>query len=233
VRHAQSTNNALGDSAKERHHDSPLTELGLKQAERVAKHLAVITSREAVAANGHVPKGQSAFTHLFCSPMTRAMQTAQPIAEALGLTPEIWVDIHEEGGVYLDQDDGSIVGYPGKNRAEIGQEFPGYALPDEITDKGWWDANRGHESETDSQARAVRVARRLWELSRTEDSILIVSHGTFLDMTLKVLFGMQPTRNLYFLHNNTAITRLSFREDGSLIVFYINRVDHLPAAMMT
>src|SRR5689334_12997512 len=112
VRHAQSTNNALGDSLNGRHHDAPLTDLGLRQAELLAKHLAALPRAETLSTNGYAQSGLWPFTHLYCSPMTRAMQTTRPIAQSLGLTPEIWVDFHEDGGVVLDLDNGGHMAFP-------------------------------------------------------------------------------------------------------------------------
>ena len=83
---------------------------------------------------------------LFCSAMHRSLQTAKPVSAALGLDPEVWVDIHESGGIFLNHyDERGIVGYPGMTREEIAEEFPNYLLPEEITDHGWWDVRNGME----------------------------------------------------------------------------------------
>ena len=76
--------------------------------------------------------------------MHRALQTAAPLARALGLKPEVWLDIHEQGGMYLDKDWNKI-GFPGMTRHEILGEFPDYVLPQTITDAGWYDATRGYD----------------------------------------------------------------------------------------
>src|SRR5687768_15915859 len=101
IRHGQSSNNALYGKNPEyfenlRSHDPQLTETGQKQAALTAEYLSQASPDDAFD-----------FTHLYVSPMIRAMDTAKPIAEALGIQPEIWLDIHEIGGLYLANGDGS------------------------------------------------------------------------------------------------------------------------------
>ena len=71
--------------------------------------------------------------------MKRTLLTAQPISRALDLRPEIWLDIHEHGGIYLDHGEPmGKVGYPGITRPEVLAQFPGYPAPEALTDQGWW-----------------------------------------------------------------------------------------------
>ena len=147
IRHAQSTNNALPIEVelRDRVRDPLLTELGYRQAERVAEHLATGRDGWSEAASADPEAGGSpsaapyGITHLVCSPMKRTLLTAQPISQALDLRPEIWLDIHEHGGVYLDHGEpAGKVGYPGITRPEVLAQFPGYRVPEELTDQGWW-----------------------------------------------------------------------------------------------
>ncbi len=238
VRHAQSTNNAL-PSQRDRVHDPNLTELGFKQAEMVAQHLANgvnpeyrlgASVEETTIRNRHAYNIQ----HLYCSAMHRAMLTARPIGEALGLTPEVWVDIHETGGIFLDHfDERGKVGYPGMTRAEILTEFPGYILPDEVTAEGWW--NKGFEERFGCHSRAIKVASQLRAMIDSKENIAIVSHGGFIDSLLKALFNQLPYPHIFYHHYNTAITRIDFGPADSveLHVRSLNRFDHLPADMIT
>jgi 2,3-bisphosphoglycerate-dependent phosphoglycerate mutase/probable phosphoglycerate mutase len=161
--------------------------------------------------------------------MHRALQTAQPIGQALDLTPEVWVDLHEHGGIYLDHGpDGGLVGYPGKTRAEILAEFPNYLLPETVTEEGWW--NRGHEDWPACQGRAIRVAGQLRELAEQigpNERVAMVSHGGFLAVLLKALLNHLPAADIFYHHFNTAITRIDFRSNGKLDVRYLNRIPHL------
>jgi len=228
IRHGQSTNNVLEDP-RDRVCDPPLTALGWEQARRLAYHLAT-GSRLGTSDGAH--SGGYGITRLYCSPMWRALQTTWPVAEALGLAPEVWVDLHEHGGIYLDHgDEKGIVGYPGKTRQEILEEFPGYVLPDEITDHGWWTG--GWEELAACYARAVKVADRLREWAGRDERIALISHGTFMDALLKALLNQLPGYHLWYSHFNTGITRIDFLEDGRLRVRYLNRIEHLPPDLIS
>lgn len=232
IRHAQSTNNALADERR-RVSDPPLTELGERQADILARHLA--TGRElepsASVANTYKQRGYGV-TRLYCSPMWRALQTAYYIGQALELTPEVWIDLHEKGGIFLDHEDGhGPVGYPGKTRAKIQAAFPSYVLPEGITEHGWW--NREFEDWPACHERAIKVAEELRMLPASDERIALVSHGGFMDALLKALFKQLPDRHLFYYHYNTAISRIDFHSDGNLGVRYLNRLSHLPLELIS
>jgi broad specificity phosphatase PhoE len=227
IRHAQSTNNAL-TNREDRGCDPPLTELGRQQADLLAQHLAAAVQREPSTEPGY------GITHLYCSPMWRALQTTQLLGEALDLTPEVWIDIHECGGIYLDHGEPEgIVGYPGRTRSEILTEFADYVLPKTITEEGWW--NQGMEDVAGCAARAIRVAASLCERAReeTESRIAIVTHAAFGAKLLKALTNQLPGDDVTYHYRNTGISRIDFDGDGILHVRYLNRVDHLPSEMIT
>ncbi|MCB0156119.1 MAG: histidine phosphatase family protein [Anaerolineae bacterium] len=236
IRHAQSYNNALTDQ-RDRVCDPPLTELAHRQAQLVAEHLAggidfaSVRGETDEDTESRVRQGYG-LTRLYCSAMWRALQTAEPIGRALGITPEVWLDIHEHGGIFLDHHDGrGPIGYPGKTRAEILERFPDYRLPDEITAEGWW--HKGYEDWPECHGRAIRVARRLFEWADSDERIGLVTHGGFVDALLKALLSQLPSPRFFYHHNNTAITRIDFREDGRLGLRFLNRVDHLPPELIT
>jgi 2,3-bisphosphoglycerate-dependent phosphoglycerate mutase len=249
IRHAESSNNRLAidlsyhDYMAQRSADPPITELGERQAQVLAEHLAHAISPEHYvegSPNGDLKSNGYRLTHLYCSAMLRTMQTAQPIAQALGLTPHLWLDIHEHGGMFLGNPrtgEGLTV-YPGLTRAEIGEKFPGYVIAEGVTDAGWWQG--GYEDMPGCYARATRVARELrrraqaaHEAGEEEERIALVSHGTFIDSLLKALFNQLPSNQLFYQHYNTAITRVDFAHDGTLFLRFLNRVGHLPAEMLS
>lgn len=239
IRHAQSYNNALPDQ-RDRVADPPLTDLGHEQAAAVAQHLAAganfeLVSDTAIAEATHLEERHGYnLTRLYCSPMHRSLQTAKAIADVTGLTPEVWRDIHEHGGIYLEHtDERGITGYPGMTRPEIEAQFPGFVLDDSLTDTGWWTS--GMEDITTAYGRAVRVAEQLHIMAADQpgERVAIVSHGTFIDALIKALFNQLPGRRLWYAHYNTAITRIDFRPSGRLLVRYINRVDHLTLDQVT
>ncbi|HEX9870696.1 MAG TPA: histidine phosphatase family protein [Candidatus Tectomicrobia bacterium] len=221
IRHGQSTNNALTDPSQ-RVVDPALTALGQQQSEQIARYLAT--------GSDLFPDGSDGFaiTHLYTSPMLRTLQTAQPIAEALGLQPQVWVDIHEIGGMFLEVD-GDFVGYPGMIRQEVEALFPDYGLPDNLSDKGWWNPDDGMEVETAAQYRALKVVDALRRRALNNERIALVSHGGFIDRALKALLNQLPNipRTVFYAHYNTAITRIDCYHQDSLRLHYLNRVEHL------
>jgi 2,3-bisphosphoglycerate-dependent phosphoglycerate mutase len=213
IRHGQSTNNTLTDQL-DRLCDPPLTELGRRQSERVAEHLA--DSRRGYG-----------ITRLYVSPMWRALQTARLIGQALGLAVEVWIEVHETGGIYLDHGEaGGIVAYPGKTRAEMLAEFPDYVLPETVTERGWWRGD-GLEDWSACHGRAIQVAEQLRQWAAEDERIAIISHGGFANALLKALFNQLPSRHLWYAHGNTGITRIDFFDDGRLGVQFLNRMEHL------
>jgi broad specificity phosphatase PhoE len=237
IRHGQSYNNALPDQTQ-RVAEPPLTALGLRQAATVAQHLAEGINMDFIVRNANTvemtqltyQKGYG-ITKLYCSAMHRAMQTAQPIGQALGLNPEIWLDIHEYGGIHSTVA-GEEVGQPGKTRAEILAEFPNYILPDGVTDKGWWFG--GHEDWPLCHARAIRTARALKERAHLKEKIGLVAHGGFIDVLLKALLNQLPSINLFYHLYNTSITRLDLDPEGRFVeVIFLNRIHHLPPELIS
>lgn len=221
VRHGQSVSNAAapGDPHVP---DSPLTELGLQQAGLVAEHL----------------KGEG-ITHLYCSPMLRALQTALPIADALGLKPSVWVGIQEHGGAVWMRGEDDWVNLPGLTRTEMETQFPGYVLPDEVTETGWWWHEEGYEPREALYERAARVGEDLAERAETnlDDVVVLVTHGGFADVLIRNVLNLPNDDETFFLHENTGITKFSYPhpEKGwfRTVMLYQNRVDHLPPELVS
>ena len=235
IRHGQSANNSLPD-IRDREVDPPLTDLGERQAELLAEHLASGETHDRITADTGNTRYQMregyGITVLFTSPMYRSLQTVQPIAKSLGLAPKIWVDIHEEGGMYLNHGgDEGLVGYPGRTRSEVLSEFPNYHLPPSFNDAGWW--NKGHEDPPSLLVRATKVAEELHEMAPNEDRVAIITHGGFMNALLKALFGQISQEQMYYRHHNTAISRISMDAGEGAEVRYLNRIDHLNADLVS
>lgn len=238
IRHAQSTNNvSMLYNPADRVADPPLTELGFRQADVTAHYLA--TTPDIDRWVDQIPDGQELpegfqFTKLYCSPMLRTLQTCLPISRALNLMADVWVDLHEHGGLNLDYgDERGIVGFPGLTRSTIQAQFAGFHIPDSITEHGWYDPAQKAEDIGGCMGRAVRVANMLRAQAASDERIALVTHGTFADLLLKALLNMLPNHGLRFSHYNTALTRLDFREDGVMKLGYVNRVAHLPPDMVS
>lgn len=223
IRHAESENNALTpDAVHRRKVDPALTTLGCQQRDLLAEQLAT----------GMQMDGQPyAISRLYTSAMYRSLLTAEPVAAALGLAPRVWPDLHEKYGMYLRRN-GHDIGFGGLKRSEIQAAFPNYNLPEAVSERGWYDADLGREPETRSFYRAIKVAQQLLEWRENDESVALISHAGFLDILLKAIFAQLPSRphDMRYYHNNTAITRIDY--DGRRpILHYLNRVDHLPAAL--
>jgi 2,3-bisphosphoglycerate-dependent phosphoglycerate mutase len=235
IRHGQSENNALWahtDSSKGRSQDPELTGTGQKQAETIAQFL--YQNNASTASHLYDPQNVYGFgiTHLYCSPMIRTVDTGMYIAQALDLPLVAWLDIHELGGIYMeDPDTGERVGLPGKSRAYFQARYPDLILPDAVDAEGWW--NRPFEERRDRLPRAQRVLYILLERhGRTDDRVIMVSHGGFHNYLLAAILGMTKRDTLWFDLNNIGITRVDLSDRYTTIV-YVNRTDFLPTEFIT
>lgn len=240
IRHAQSANNVIETDDYESYMrnrvvDPTITELGFQQADRLAQHLAGYAHAEHLHEAKHGVESGYGITHLYCSPMLRTLQTAWPISQALGIQPEIWIDIFEQGGMFLGnpRTGEGLTAYPGMNQTEIAAQYPGYKIPAAVNHTGWWTGI--YEDHLECQERAARVAQQLREMTtRMPDArVAIVTHGTFSDYLCKALIGHDPaTSAIYFNFYNTAITRVDFWE-GGISLRYTNRTQHLPPELVS
>ena len=233
VRHAQSANNRLYDETgtwNGRDADPELTELGHRQAQLLAEHVACRPGE--VPARDYVNRGGFGITHVYSSLMVRALATGHYLAAALSLPLVIWVDLHELGGIFvIESETGERTGQPGKTPAELAARFPRAQLPALPDDAGWW--NRPYEEAELQAQRARRVVAGLIERhGGTEDHVVVISHGGFYNSVLAELLGWSAENNFWFSLNNTGITRFNFTADGTALA-YANRVEHLPAELIT
>jgi broad specificity phosphatase PhoE len=245
IRHAQSGNNAVADASHgdystfmaTRSPDPALTPAGERQAELLATYVAAMDDGiDAIHERMSSYLRLHPVTRLYVSPMLRALQTAQPLAAALELAPEVWVDIHEHGGIFTgSKEAGNVLGYPGLTCAAIAARFPTYTTGAGIDDRGWW--RGGYEELEECDARAGRVAHtlRTWAGQQPDATIALVTHGTFLNSLLHALLTLPPSAQdrVYFSHLNTALTRIDFLQDGGLAMRYHNRITHLPVEYLT
>lgn len=243
IRHAQSADNlyvsqnaskgvrstGLDQSWANRQADPELTEVGRKQI----LHLGSFFSEK----DGHNSAVNPTMdhlevTHVYSSLMIRTMETAGSVARAVGVTPEIWRDLHETGGIWAaDEKTGELVGRPGKNRAFFEERFPSYRLPDWLGEEGWW--SRPLETAPECKDRAKRFFKDLMEKhGQTDDRVVATGHGLFFSFILNTFLKIPPKSKIRFVMNNSGITRIDFI-DGSVRVVYQNRTDFLPTELVT
>jgi len=234
IRHGQSANNALYDvtgNDEGRVMDPELSQVGVEQAARVAESLRCGQPLLRMNGTGTVGFG---VTHLYSSLMARAVHTGQVIARALDLPLLGWTDLHEGGGIFLEDPVSSeLTGYPGSTRAELRSRFPELVWPDDARQDGWW--NQPFEPNT---ARRVRARRVLDELLRrhgnSDDRVVFVSHGGFFYHFMCTVLNLpQEPQEVWFHMYNTAITCLDFTYNRGASVRYLNRTDHLPHELIT
>ena len=225
VRHGQSANNlrqqalaghgaTLSATAEPRMADPPLTDLGKQQARLAGESL----------------RGEG-ITRLYCGPMLRTLQTARIIGALLDLSPHVFVGLHEWGGVWETRADGDSVQLTGLSRTEMGAMFPGFALPAEVTDRGWW----FHDYEGDGPMLELAhrnalsfIAHLEEELVNSDHRIAAILHGGSGSSLVSALFGIPPHAKWYprFTHDNAGISRISISPDRRQLR-YLNRTDHL------
>jgi 2,3-bisphosphoglycerate-dependent phosphoglycerate mutase len=242
IRHAQSENNAMWamtGSSDGRSSDPLLSELGRRQAQYLAKRLARVDT-EAQTDPWDVTDRRGFFiSHIYTSLMQRAIQTATAVAQALNLPLVAWPELHEVGGIYVDgPGEDERTGLPGPNRQYFERHYPHMTLPDSLGGEGWW--NRPFESRDEARLRATNVAEELFRRhGGRDDRVALITHGAFSNYLLSHLLnraappdeGHDP-RHPWLFTSNTGITCLSYA-GGYATLYYTNRLDHLPADLIT
>lgn len=241
IRHAESANNAIyssnGDEAG-RSPDPEITDIGHKQSALLGKHLANPAGEPRQHPFEAVDDHHFGLTHLYCSLMTRSILTSGYIAEACGLQRVAHLDIFERGGIYQHYDDGRREGLPGPAKTYFDERFPDLVLPEGMNPDGWY--NRPAETLEpflERMKRAVADIRDRHEA--TNDVVGMVVHGDFIDQFINELMDVERKPRNYsspwvanWAFHNTSISRIDFR-NGSHTVLYLNRIDHLPAELIT
>ncbi len=241
IRHAQSTNNQTWDGTPYhpgRESDPEITELGHRQAQTLARHLAHPEAEPRQLPFVAAERADFRLTHVYCSLMTRSVATADYVAEACGLELEALPDIFEYHGIYQANEHGVCEGLPGPNRDYFEQRFPRLALPEHIDGDGWW--NRPYEEEDEFVTRVDGVVAEIGQrLADSDEHVAMISHGDFIDQFVNALMGVGRHRHNYDNHwvanwtfHNTSISRIDF-VDGARNVVYLNRIDHLPNPLVT
>ncbi|MCI1262493.1 MAG: histidine phosphatase family protein [Tetrasphaera jenkinsii] len=222
IRHGQSGNNVIWEqtgSSVGRHPDTPLTDRGHDQARRLA----------AAIADGALPWRIDA---IYTSLMTRAVQTAAPIADALDL-PLHPLDIFETSGPFEeDAESGDRSPYPGASRSELLALSERLQLADDVDEQGWW---RGEVELLDAvldRAKAAIAAVR--ERHPADATLALVTHGHFTQYLLMAFLRIERIGG-WITIDNTAVTLLEEdpRWPDSPNAVRINSTPHLSDAERT
>lgn len=196
LRHGQSEANHAG--ILQGQIDSPLSEAGRGQARRVAQEWLANDVR---------------FDHIVSSPLLRARQTAEIVAEILDANAKIEID-----PVWMERAFGDL---EGKTFSQIQQIEPpvDYFHPFEpIGGDG--------ESQLDLYLRAARALQKLVRSPNTR--ILVVSHGALIGKVLYAVLGITPQSRSgpVFSLGNTAYTNLGYsNETHQWFIYTIHNPD--------
>lgn len=237
IRHGQSANNVLWgaeDYKRARVADPKLTAIGEQQAQACAAYLAAHGDTSYKDAWDPQNAGGFKFTHIYCSLMERAVQTADPIAAAYDLPLMGWEEAHEYGGLFaFDPVSKTEVGVAGLSKADFASAYPRLNYPASSNAAGWWNY-RDKEPLDQSYARSQLFMQQLLEKhGDTNDQVVVVSHAGFINYALEATFGTKILgTQSWMLLNNTSLTRLHFN-DSFKSVFYLNRISHLSTALIT
>lgn len=168
--------------------DPPLNELGHRQARAVAGWMAV----EPVDA-------------LYCSPMQRARQTADPLAGLLGLDPVV------EKGV-----------------REYDDLAPAYIPMEELKqDKEAWQAFLEENATADREAfryEVVEALERICTVHRGQ-RVLVICHGGVINIWASHLLGLGD--RMFFEPAYTSVNRFLAASSGERSLVSLNETAHL------
>lgn len=203
--------------------DPGLTERGHIQAAAVARRLGE----------------EKPFDELIISPAVRCRQTAEPIAEALGLDPVIVDELTEIRTPIVD----------GMPTVDVERRFREARLrpPDE-----WWDGLLGGESFRDFHGRVTgaldtllakrgvtpRAEDHLWDNDGDDPRIVVVAHGGTNAVVVTHVLGLEPTPWEWerFVSAHASVGRLALVPLSSAHVFALrgaNGISHLRPADRT
>ena len=156
---------------------------------------------------------------IYSSPLDRAVTTAQPLADAVGLP------IQKRDG-FAEIDYGA---WDGLSAKEVAERFP-IQYAKWTADPAW---NAPNEGET-AVALAQRVTRELEAIERTHHdggNVLIVAHKATIRVAICALLGVDVGRFRYRFDCPTgSVTIIEFREHGPF-AFAIADRSHLSAKL--
>ena len=197
IRHGETEWNQTGRF--QGHSDVPLSKTGRVQAEALGRNLAI----------DHVDA-------IYASDLTRAIETAAPLAArfSLTVTPDPLLRELNFGA------------WEGRSFSDVNAENPD-AMKQFYNDPERADIPNS-EPFPDFQK---RVAGRVREIAAEQRGkrVVIVSHGASIRILLTDILAM-PIRSIWHISQlNTAVNRIRFEDDGFAVVTLMNDTTHLHA----
>jgi broad specificity phosphatase PhoE len=201
VRHGQSTWNR--EHRIQGQLDPPLSDEGRRQAALLGVRLAA----------------RRRFVALYSSDLKRALETAQVLGLALGVTPVPRERLRE---VFLGE-------WEGLRTEEIAERFPeAWAAWVEEPD---WDVVPGGEG---AAAFDARVSAELDEIvmRHAHGDVLVVTHGGVIQVALHRIVG-RASRGLFPFKIQNASISLVERRDARAVIGGVNDIAHLEESLIT
>ncbi|MGV0835793.1 histidine phosphatase family protein [Mycolicibacterium thermoresistibile] len=187
VRHALPQRSEPGQGS-----DPDLSELGFEQARRLPAALA-----------------RFPIARVISSPQRRAMQTAQPVAEALGMP----VQVDER---FAEYDRGLSHYVPieevAKENPQQLQRLIGGELPDGVDPQEF-------------QARIAEAVEDVLATSNHSDTVAVFSHGGVINVILHRI--LRTERMMSFYVDYASMTRVLASRTGRLAVGGVNTIEHV------
>ncbi len=182
IRHGQSTWNAEGRI--QGWADPPLSETGLDQARKLAQRL---------AADGYT------LAAIYSSPLLRARQTAEQVAQALELPVQADERLKENGV-------GKFTGLTGQ---EVEQQFPEWWAARRVSQE--WIPPPDGEDRNSFASRAAAVMAHI-VADHSEQTVAVVSHGGILGAYLIHALEMSIHRSSPFQFDNASLSVVQIGE---------------------
>jgi broad specificity phosphatase PhoE len=186
IRHGESEGNSEGTI--QGWLDSPLTELGQRQALLLGQRL---------AAEGEIVR-------VFASPLARASETAEIVASALGLDVAYDNRLREYGYGALE----------GRNREEAGRLYP--EIGRAWATNTCWLCTEGEEGTSVFQSRVQGAVAEILADWPGHGGVAVVAHGGSLDMALRYLLSVECQAFRCFTFSNASLTQVRWTtsDDG-------------------
>lgn len=177
--------------------DPPLSKRGREQAERLAGRL-----------------GGRKFAGFYASDLRRCQETAAPIAERLGSSPELRRDLREI----------ALGTWEGLTSNEIEQRYP--AEWKRWVEAPSWDIVPQSEGSRHFERRVEAVVQELFERHPHGD-VLVVTHGGVVQVALHQAIGRNSNGIFVFAIQNCSVSVLGRDARGRLLISGVNDVSHL------
>ncbi|NLF19870.1 MAG: histidine phosphatase family protein [Clostridiaceae bacterium] len=153
--------------------------------------------------------------HIYVSRLVRTQQTIQPLAETLGLEPQVKEGLHEVDGGLME----------GRHNSDNVRDYP--EVMDTLMRNPFFAQMPNGESGREVYDRVVAA---FLDICRTNSgkTVAVVTHGFALQMLSSFLEAKAPEDTKRLICANTGVSHLYYSE-GKIEIDYLYDSSHLPA----